>query len=104
MKYKLKLLDRFNIINSLPKQGNYEEMKNALSIEEKLSPLPEEATSKQIDQKGDQIKWNPELDVLEEFEFDSHEVALIAETFTNMSRIGKFTKELVNLWDMFVKK
>ncbi len=101
MEKKLMLLERLTIINMLPKQGTFKEMRTADAIEKKLNPTPEENQKLKIKQTGDQIHWNPEADKGTVIKFTVEEVALIASKLKELDRVGKFTREMIHLWQLF---
>ena len=68
MKYKMKLIDRFNIVNALPKQGTHAKMRQAQDLDALLSPSAEEVQTKQIKPSPNHILTEP-LDSIESLQY-----------------------------------
>lgn len=101
-KVTLKLLDRFAVLDSLPKQGTYVQMQIAKGLAEVLNMKAAEMQSKEVVAEGNSMHWNPEKDVPEEFELSKIEFDAVAEGFRKLDKEGQLEPRHMNAYEVFV--
>ena len=100
---QLKLIERFTILQILPKEGNFATLNIIRKLQEALATTEEEFKEFGIVQEGDQTKWNEKG--LEEREIKMGEKAsdIIVEALEKLDKEKKLTPQHMSLYTKFIK-
>ncbi len=102
---ELKVAERLNALQILPKEGSYITLKVQRGLQEKLgfdSKELEELEIKQDEETG-LVTWNKEKDEPVKFEFDLKEIELISDVLKELDKEKKLSTNHFSLYEKFVK-
>jgi ribosome biogenesis protein Tsr3 len=102
---KLSVMDRFGIIELLPRFGSFDAMKTTTSMRKKVSLTDEEIKRYEVQetqtQTGVDCSWNLEKDVGIEIELTPAECELVASELRIRDQKQTITPSQVHLYELF---
>lgn len=101
---QLKFLDRFLLLNLLPKQGTFEDLIVTKDIKSKIEVTQEELKKLNVkSQENGNITWDSSKDEPKEIEFTDKEQEIITKELKALSEQKKLTENHLNLYQLFNK-
>lgn len=103
MEYDLHITDRLNILQLLPKEGNFLTLKSVRIARESLALTPEEIKKYEVVQKDNQIHWNVDKATeLKKIKIDNIIIDLIKKELRSLDEANKLQEQHFNLYKLFI--
>ena len=101
---KLNIMERLQLLNILPAEGNYVTLKIVRQLREDLSFSEDEIKLFGVHQEGDQVTWSYSNGGTDDREIQIGEKAtdIIVESLKKLDREEKLTEALVGVYEKFV--
>ena len=107
---ELNVLERIVLVNTLPREGNFKNLKLLRIIKEEISFSEEENKALNFRQEGDQLKWDnaiadgKPIDIipLKEINFGETVTELIVESLKSLNDQGKLTENHFSIYEKFI--
>ena len=107
---ELNVLERIVLIGTLPKEGNFENLRLLRIAKEKISFNEEENKALKFRQEGDQFKWDSKIvddkqvDIipLKEIDFGETVTKLIVDSLKALNDQGKLTENHFSIYEKFI--
>jgi len=102
---EFKTFDRLILLNILPKEGNYTDIKIVRKLREELSFDEAEQAALQLTLgEGGAVKWKPEADLPKEIEIGPRAKVIIEDLLKKLDKEGKIKEEHLSLYEKFVEE
>ena len=102
---KLNVVDRLLILNLLPAEATFANLKILRLVKEALSFSEKEHKELQFKQEGEQTTWSPTAKVPDkEVKIGEIVTQMIVKKLKEMNEEGKGTEEYLNLYEIFIEK
>jgi len=100
---KVTVLERFVILNILPSEGNMLDLRAAANVREAVEFSEKELASLNIEQAGDQLKWDTEAAeaIAKDVDWSGPQTSLIVVTLRKLDAEQKLTPNHLSLCDKF---
>ena len=99
---KLNLIERFTILNLLPKETNFATLKIVRELQKVLSTSEEEFKKYEIKQVEDKITWNVKGNEEVEIKIGEKATDIIVEELKKLDNEKKLTKQHLSVYDKFI--
>jgi len=101
---KLNILERFTILQILPKEGNFVTLNIVRDLQKSLAPSEEEFKEFEIKQVGEQTTWNEKGIVDKEIKIGEKSTDIIIEALEKLDKENKLTPQHMSVYEKFIKK
>ena len=101
---ELTVLERLIMLNLLPKEANFLNLKLMRKLRESLSFSEFELKRLNFTQENDQVKWDVDTDLVKDVIVGETMLNMISEILKKMNDDGKLTNEHFTLYEKFVEK
>ena len=99
---ELTVLERIVLLSALPNEGNFTTLKIVRNLREDLSFTEEEHKVLDFKQTGDNISWNPEVNVVKDFSIGEKATEIIVNSIKKLNDSNKLTEQHYSLYEKFV--
>jgi len=100
---EFKTFDRLILLNLLPKEGNFTDLKILRKLKEELSFSEKEHEALQFEfGENGSVRWNLEGDVPKEVEMGSRAKTIIEEILKKLDSEKKLKEEHLSLYEKFI--
>lgn len=100
---KLNLLERFTILQVLPKEGNFATLNIVRKLQEALAPTEKEFNEFGIVQENNQTKWNEKGIEVREIKIGEKAIDIVVEELEKLDADKKLTPQHMSVYEKFVK-
>ena len=102
---KLNVHERLLLLNFLPKEGNFEDVRclKELSKEIGFSPEEEERFSLKKDEKINQFTWDVKKEEEKEVKFTDNAFKLVEKVLKKLDEQNKLQVQFISVYEKFVK-
>lgn len=100
---KLSVSDRLTMLNLLPKEGTFVNLKLIRVAREELSFNEVENRALGFQQKGNQLTWDPKVVISKEINLDQVTTLMVADALKGLNEKGMLRDEHVSLYEKFVE-
>jgi len=104
MNVKLNLMERFLVLQILPKETNFATLKVLRLLQERLSPSEEEFKEFEIKQDGDKIVWNSKGIEERNIEIGSKAQDIVCDALKILDKDKKLTLNHMSVYNKFVEE
>lgn len=101
---KLSVMDRIVLLNLLPKEGNFANLKLLRTARESLSFTEEENKALAFKQEGDKLFWEDGTVEPKEIAIGEVVTQLIAKELKRLDESGKLQNEHISLYEKFMNQ
>jgi hypothetical protein len=101
-KVKLDVLERLMLLQVLPKEGNYSNLKALRVVREKLAFTAAENKALAFREEQGMLRWNPDAVPVKEIFFGEILEGLIVKALKEMNKQEKLTQDHFSLYEKFV--
>lgn len=101
---KLRMIERMNLLEMLPREGNVLTLRLVRELRETLAPTADEQTAiKMREITGNRIIWDPDLEPKEQYEIQISDAAtgVIKPILKRWNDEGKLQEQHLGLWEKF---
>jgi hypothetical protein len=99
MKVKLNFIKRFTLLALLPKEGDFQTMRDLRVLKESLALSADEDAAYQPQLKDGTLTWNPEVDYDKEIGITTNVLMKIREILNDMDKEGKLADPHVDIYE-----
>jgi hypothetical protein len=99
----LTMEERFALMNVIPSQGNFLEVKHLEQLRLSLLPSPQEVQDKNVVADGNNVTWNPAKDQPVSFEFSGFCVDLLCRELKKLDKEHKLERKFLSLYEKLVE-
>jgi len=103
MKVKLNLMERFLVLQLLPKENNFATLKIVRLLQERLSPSEDEFKEFEVKQEGEKITWNIKGNEEREIEIGAKAHDMICDALKDLDKDKKLALSHISIYDKFVE-
>jgi hypothetical protein len=102
---ELKVFERLILLNVIPKEGNYLDLKIMRELKEALSFDEEEQSALQFDydKSPGQVLWKHDADIPKEINIGPRAMVIISDTFKKLDKENKLMEEHLPIYEKFVE-
>ena len=97
----LSVVERLVLLNLLPQEGSYINLKLLRTAREELSFSDEEVGILNFVQEGDQVRWNMEADVIKDVTIGEVVTLMIVDSLKKLDGEGKLKNDHFSLFEKF---
>jgi len=97
----LSVVERLILMNLLPNEGTYVNLKLVRVAREELSFSDEEVKLLQFVQDGEQVKWNMEANILKDVTLGEVVTIMVVDSLKKLDGEGKLKNEHFTLFEKF---
>lgn len=97
----LSVVERLILMNLLPNEGTYINLKLVRVAREELSFSDEEVKLLQFVQDGEQVKWNMEANILKDVTLGEVVTIMVVDSLKKLDGEGKLKNEHFTLFEKF---
>ena len=97
----LSVVERLILLNLLPQEGSYINLKLLRTAREELSFSDEEVGILNFVQEGDQVRWNMEADVIKDVAIGEVVTLMIVDSLKKLDGEGKLKNDHFSLFEKF---
>ena len=97
----LTVIERLILMNLLPNEGTYVNLKLVRVAREELSFSDEEVRLLQFVQDGEQVKWNMEANILKDVTLGEVVTIMVVDSLKKLDGEGKLKNEHFTLFEKF---
>jgi hypothetical protein len=101
---KLSVKDRIVLLGILPATGDFLTLKIVRQLREELSFTEEETKILNLQNDGQQVKWDAEADPMKDVEIGVTAADLIVASLKKLDEKKELTQETFELYEIFVQK
>ena len=101
-KKKLDVLERLMLLQVLPKEGNYSNLKQLRVLREALAFTEQESKALAFREKAGLLRWNPNAVPDKDFFFGEIIEGLIKKALKELNRMEKLSQDHFSLYEKFV--
>lgn len=98
---ELTVVERLVLMNLLPQEGSYVNLKLVRVAREELSFSDEEVKLLGFVQDGEQVKWNMEANILKDVELGEVVTILVVDSLKKLDGEGKLKNDHFTLFEKF---
>jgi len=98
---QLSTLDRLLLLAALPEKGSFTTLRIVRGLREDLSFSEEEHAALNFTEDGDMVRWEPEADIVKDFEFGKKALDCIERALKTKSEGGEADEQLLAIWEKF---
>ena len=99
MQVKLNFINRFTLLSLLPKEGDFQTMRDLRVLKENLALSAEEDKAYNPQLRDGTLTWNPEADYEKVIEIPANVLMKIRQILTDMDTNGKLTDAHVDIYE-----
>lgn len=100
---KLTLLERLNLLNIMPEEGDLRTMRTIHRLRMDLAPTEQDVKAWEIVSEGNQIHWNAKKDTTAEIQVGELGREIILERFKELDSQKKITLQMIPLYERFLE-
>lgn len=101
---KLNVLERLQLLQILPKEGNFVTLKIVKTLLNNISIGEKEFKEFDIKQTGEQLTWNEKGNEEREIEIGEKAMDIVADTLKKVDKEGKLNNNMLSLYEKFVRE
>ena len=101
---KLNVLERLQLLQILPKEGNFVTLKIVKTLLGNVSVGEKEFKEFDIKQTGEQLTWNEKGNEEREIEIGEKAMDIVADTLKKVDKEGKLNNNMLSLYEKFVRE
>jgi len=101
---KLNVLERLQLLQILPKEGNFVTLKIVKTLLNNISIGEKEFKEFDIKQTGEQLTWNAKGNEDRELEIGEKATDIIIEVLKKVDKEGKLNNQMLSLYEKFIKE
>jgi hypothetical protein len=101
---KLSVKDRIVLLGILPATGDFLTLKIVRQLREELSFTEEETKILNLQNDGQQVKWDAEADPMKDVQIGEKATDLIVASLKKLDEKKELTQETFELYEIFVQK
>ena len=98
---ELSVVERLILMNLLPNEGTYVNLKLVRVAREELSFSDEEVRALGFVQDGDQVKWNMEANILKDVRLGEVVTLMVIDSLKKLDEEGKLKNDHFSLFEKF---
>ena len=100
---ELTVVERLLLQGLLPQEANFTNLKLIRIAREDLSFNEEENRQLNFKQDGEQVQWNPDVNILKEVNIGEVATGMIVEALKKLNDEGKLQEQHLTLYEKFVE-
>jgi len=102
---ELRIADRIQLLNALPRQGNVGMMKTVRDLKESLEFTEEELEKFGLKFEGTQVQWTPAMsEETVPIAIGPRGLALVSETLEGLEKENKLPLDMLGVYELFCEE